>query len=145
MPLQIQGSGAQTRHFIHVDDAVSAIYVTASKGRPGDVFNIGSPDEKCIVDLADAVISLAASKSVIVTVKDRPFNDVRYWVDDALLRTLGWTPKVSFETGLTSTLQWYRERLGILSEIWPMFTAAVNALGAGDSVEPRSTHSCALY
>jgi len=143
-PLQLQGSGSQTRHFIHVDDAASAIYIAASKGVRGDVFNIGSPDEKCIVDLAQTIISLTASKSVVVTVKDRPFNDVRYWVDDTLLQNLGWSPRVSLESGLASTIQWYRERLGTLDAIWPTFASAVEALETSTKTV-QAGHSCALH
>lgn len=40
---------------------------------------------------------------------DRPFNDRRYAVDATRLRELGWRPKVAFEDGLRSTVEWYRE------------------------------------
>ena len=129
LPIQIQGSGDQTRHFVHVDDAADAIYYAASRGVRGDIFNIGSNTEKSIVQLAHAVVDALGSTSTITYVKDRPFNDVRYWVDDTLLRTLGWAPKVPFDRGLAETIQWYQDRLAVLGDIWPTFNSAVNALG----------------
>lgn len=39
--------------------------------------------------------------------RDRPFNDLRYAVDGTKLRELGWKPQVSFEQGLTNTVDWY--------------------------------------
>ena len=129
LPIQIQGSGDQTRHFVHVDDAADAIFYAASRGVRGDIFNIGSNTEKSILQLAHAVVDALASTSTITYVKDRPFNDVRYWVDDTLLRTLGWAPKIPFDRGLADTIQWYKDRLAVLGDIWPTFNTAVTALG----------------
>ena len=79
-------------------------------------------------DIKASASASASASSSITYVKDRLFNDVRYWVDDTLLRTLGWLPRISFETGLRDTVQWYKDRLHVLADIWPHYASAVGAL-----------------
>ena len=67
-PLQIYGSGLQTRSFCHVEDTVAAIYALTETGKFGEAYNIGSNDEVSILQLADKVIRAAGSMSTVTFV-----------------------------------------------------------------------------
>jgi dTDP-glucose 4,6-dehydratase len=50
-----------------------------------------------------------ADESLVRHVADRPGHDRRYSIDDAKLRSLGWSPVIGLEDGLAETAAWYRE------------------------------------
>jgi dTDP-glucose 4,6-dehydratase len=141
LPLQFQGSGLQSRHFLYVDDAVSAITIVLGKGVLGNTYNIGSDEEYTIQEVAakiqgSDVGSHAGGKDddeddtplPILHTSDRPFNDQRYWLNDERVRQLGWQPKVSFAEGLARTREWYTGHLTHLQDIWPTAWDAVHSL-----------------
>ncbi len=62
------------------------------------------------VDLTHMLLRLAERpESLIKPVQDRQGHDLRYSLDTAKLRALGWQPEVPFEDGLRDTVRWYRE------------------------------------
>jgi 3,5-epimerase/4-reductase len=124
LPIQIQGTGHQTRHFLYVMDAARAISTIASRGVSGEAYNIASDDELCILDL----LKFLTSSKDVVFVKDRAFNDQRYWVHDGKLRHLGWLPQVSFVDGWKLTKEWYLDNIHNLGVIWPSYEEAIAAL-----------------
>lgn len=80
------------------------------KGEIGQVYNVDSQDEISNLDLAGKLLGrfgVTDIASSIQHTRDRPFNDLRYAVDGEKLRELGWKPQVSFEQGLTNTVEWY--------------------------------------
>jgi UDP-glucose 4,6-dehydratase len=123
-PLQLQGSGAQTRHFLYVDDAAAAILTVAARGVSGQAYNVGSDVELSMAELAQVI---AADAVPIVHVADRAFNDRRYLLADAKLRKLGWAPAVTWADGLARTREWYKTC--DLETTWPAARAALCALG----------------
>lgn len=96
----IYGDGSQTRSFLYVDDLIEGFFVALAKGQSGDVFNIGSPDERTISSLhaeAERVLEVA------IPVVHHPHfirDHQRRCPDVGRIAALGWTPKVSLETGL---------------------------------------------
>ena len=71
------------------------------KGEKGEIYNIGSEEEYTILELAEKLISLLGkSKDSIDFVKDRPYNDKRYHINNNKLKELGWNPLVEFDEGL---------------------------------------------
>lgn len=83
----------------------------------GQTYNVGSTDESSNLDLCRRLLDLMgiahntpeASRRWVKYTHDRPFNDRRYAVDGSKLRKLGWEPKTSFEAGLRTTVDWYRQ------------------------------------
>ena len=134
LPLQFQGTGHQSRHFLYVDDAASAVAAAMSRGAVGGTYNVGSDEELTIRQLARKIRGKgddsedSDDETSTVTVPDRPFNDCRYWIDDGKLRALGWAPRVEFSDGLCRTREWYTAVLLNLDTIWPDAWAAVRAL-----------------
>lgn len=112
-PLPLYGDGKNVRSWLHVDDHSSAIMLVLTKGRPGEVYNIGGGEEseKQNVEVTQAILSvLGKPKDLVRHVQDRLGHDRRYAVDYSKINSeLGWSPTVGFEQGLQETVSWYKE------------------------------------
>jgi len=104
LPLPLHGSGGAKRCFIHASDAVDAVALVMSLGTKGEIYNVGGGYELTVEDLALRINSMTSSNGGLRNVQDRPYNDMRYLLDDSKLRALGWFPKVPFEAGLIETV-----------------------------------------
>ena len=109
LPLPVYGDGKQVREWLHAEDHCAAIELVLRDGAPGEVFNVGG-EERENLHVTERILELTgADRSLIRHVEDRAGHDRRYALDDAKLRSLGWSPQHSFgETGLRSTVDWYR-------------------------------------
>ncbi|MDA1195613.1 MAG: SDR family oxidoreductase [Planctomycetota bacterium] len=111
-PLRVFGDGTQTRSFCYVDDTVRGIMTLLAKG-DGSPVNVGSPGEMSILEFAHLIRELAGSESEIIheaAMQDDPQR--REPVIDRA-RALGWQPEVPLREGLTRTIAWFREKLGV--------------------------------
>jgi dTDP-glucose 4,6-dehydratase len=108
--LPIYGDGLYVREWLHVEDHCRALAAVLAQGRPGEVYNIGSGDERPNLDVAKRILSLTGRpESLLRHVKDRPGHDRRYAIESIRVRQeLGWAPKVPFEEGLAQTIAWFR-------------------------------------
>lgn len=108
----IFGSGSQTRSFCYVSDLVNGILRLMASGE-NDPVNIGNPQEMSIEDMARLVIAMTGSKSQVVF-KPLPTDDPKVRQPDITrARTLlGWEPQVSLDEGLTSTIAYFRRKIG---------------------------------
>ena len=112
-PLILHGDGTNTRRYLYAGDAADAFDTILHRGQIGEIYNVGSRDEISNSDLAHKILNTFdidpdKHNGYIQHVKDRPFNDKRYAVDAGKLRGLGWEQKTTFETGLKTTVDWYR-------------------------------------
>ncbi len=106
----LYGEGLNIRDWMHVMDHCRGVDTIIERGRPGEVYNIGGGNEVRNVDLTHMLLRLAdRPDSLIKRVQDRQGHDLRYSLDTSKLRTLGWSPEVTFEQGLQDTVRWYRE------------------------------------
>ncbi len=110
LPLPVYRSSDNKREWLHVDDHCRAIDLILRDGRLGETYNVGSGTERSIDEIADAVLGLTGRPSGLKTyVPDRPGHDRRYLLDHGKIeRELGWRPRIGFEDGLRSTVDWYR-------------------------------------
>ena len=108
--LPLYASTQNRREWLHVDDHCSAIELVLEGGREGETYNVGSGLERSIEEIADLMLDLTGKPESLKTiVPDRPGHDRRYLLDsDKLRRELGWEAEISFESGLLSTVEWYR-------------------------------------
>ncbi len=107
--LPLYGKGTNVREWIHAMDHASAVELLLKKGKPGEIYNVGSGEELNNIELTMKIIeSLGKDESSIERVADRPGHDLRYSLDSSKLRALGWKPKINFEAGLAETVAWYR-------------------------------------
>ncbi len=117
--LPVYGDGKNIRDWLYVGDHCEAITTVLEKGTPGNSYNIGGSNEKqnievveIICDALDKKVGLLrpgfARRSLITFVSDRLGHDRRYAIDAGKIKdTLGWQPKVMFETGIDMTVDWY--------------------------------------
>jgi dTDP-glucose 4,6-dehydratase len=110
IPVPLYGTGMNIRDWMHVTDHCRGVDTVIEKGTPGEVYNIGGGNEVRNVDLTHRLLKLAdRPDSLIKPVQDRQGHDLRYSLDTAKLRKLGWAPQVVFDEGLHDTVKWYRE------------------------------------
>ena len=116
--IPVYGAGKNIRDWLYVEDHVHALSIVLQAGKPGQTYNIGARNEHTNLDLVthichilDELYPRASSQSyaeLISFVTDRPGHDLRYAIDPVKIeKELRWKPKVSFETGLQKTVQWY--------------------------------------
>ena len=116
-PLPVYGDGLFTRDWLYVKDHALAIDLVFHNGVPGETYNIGGFNEWKNIDLVKLLCRLmdeklgrdaGESEQLITYVKDRPGHDRRYAIDATKInRELGWKPTVTFEQGLSETIDWY--------------------------------------
>lgn len=116
-PLPVYGDGQYTRDWLYVVDHARAIDAVLHRGELGETYNIGGFNEWKNIDLIQLMCRLMDQKlgrpegdsaSLITYVTDRPGHDRRYAIDASKIqRDLGWEPSVTFEQGLSLTLDWY--------------------------------------
>ena len=111
----IYGDGSQTRSFCYVDDLIEAMLrmMDSEKGFFGPV-NVGNPGEFTMLELAEKVLRLTASKSRLVH-KALPADDPKQRRPDISLARdkLDWEPKIALEDGLKETIAYFRKLLGV--------------------------------
>ncbi|HEX6332832.1 MAG TPA: dTDP-glucose 4,6-dehydratase [Flavisolibacter sp.] len=116
-PLPVYGDGLYTRDWLYVKDHAIAIDLVFHKGRQGESYNVGGFNEWKNIDLVKLLCrqmdeklgrTPGESEQLITYVKDRPGHDRRYAIDASKInRELGWKPSVTFEEGLSETIDWY--------------------------------------
>jgi dTDP-glucose 4,6-dehydratase len=116
-PLPVYGDGKYTRDWLYVIDHAIAIDLVFHKGKNHETYNIGGFNEWQNIDLVKLLCQKMDEKlnreqgesaKLITYVKDRPGHDLRYAIDANKIHSeLGWQPTVTFEEGLTETINWY--------------------------------------
>ncbi len=126
-PLPVYGDGKYTRDWLYVKDHARAIDAIFHKGKVFDTYNIGGFNEWQNIDLVKLLCKTmdeklgnkpGTSDSLITYVKDRPGHDKRYAIDATKISTeLGWKPSVTFEQGLSETIDWYLQNQDWLNHV----------------------------
>ena len=130
-PLPVYGDGLQVRDWLHVEDHCAAIALALTKGRPGEVYNIGGNSETANIEIVRRICALVDARidaspalraaypgapatsggraaDLITHVRDRPGHDRRYAIDCAkAARELGYAPSRDLARGLEETIDWY--------------------------------------
>jgi dTDP-glucose 4,6-dehydratase len=126
-PLPVYGDGLYTRDWLFVKDHAAAIDLVFHQGKTGDSYNVGGFNEWRNIDLVKLLCKLmdeklgkptGESEKLVTYVKDRPGHDRRYAIDATKINTeLGWKPSVTFEEGLSQTIDWYLENEAWLEDV----------------------------
>ena len=106
----LYGNGLNVRDWLHVDDHCRGIALALTKGRAGEVYNIGGGTELTNVELTHKILkAMGVGEEFIQPVEDRKGHDLRYSVDISKInKELGYSPQVNFEEGLEQTINWYK-------------------------------------
>jgi dTDP-glucose 4,6-dehydratase len=108
----VYGDGSNRREWLFARDFAAAVLTVLDHGEPGDVYNIGGGFELPNLELAARICEVAGAPELLIElVPDRPGHDFRYSLDWSKLGALGWKPEVGFDTGLRTTVDWYRDRV----------------------------------
>ena len=126
-PLPIYGDGKYTRDWLFVIDHARAIDTVFHQGKNGDSYNIGGFNEWKNIDLVKELCKqmddklgrqAGTSEKLIQFVKDRPGHDLRYAIDATKIKNeLGWEPSVTFEEGLSKTIDWFLQNQEWLEQV----------------------------
>ena len=118
-PIALHGGGHHVRDWIYVGDHCEALDLILHKGKPGEVYNIGSDTEKSTIEISKIILGiLGKPDSLLTVVPDRPGNDLRYSIDTTKIRRdLAWEPRQSFEEGIFKTIQWYQHNIDWVERI----------------------------
>jgi len=126
-PLPVYGDGNFTRDWLYVQDHAKAIDLIFHKGKNHETYNIGGFNEWKNIDLVRLLCAQmdkklgrekGESEKLITFVKDRPGHDKRYAIDATKLnKELGWYPSVTFEEGLSKTIDWFLENTQWLESV----------------------------
>ncbi|MCI0920639.1 dTDP-glucose 4,6-dehydratase [Sphingobacterium rhinopitheci] len=126
-PLPIYGDGKYTRDWLYVIDHAKAIDLVFHKGKVGDSYNVGGFNEWKNIDLVKELCKQMDEKlgrqsgesaQLITFVKDRPGHDLRYAIDATKInKELGYVPSVTFEEGLSKTIDWFLENEDWLNNV----------------------------
>lgn len=116
-PLPVYGDGKYTRDWLFVEDHAAAIDLVFHEGALKETYNIGGFNEWQNIDLVHLLCKVmdvklgrpeGSAAQLITFVTDRPGHDLRYAIDASKInQELGWKPSVTFEQGLSRTIDWY--------------------------------------
>ena len=125
--IPVYGTGQNVREWLYVSDCAEAIFEITEKGKIGEIYNVGSNQERRNIDVVKTILKiLNKNEDLIEFVKDRPGHDFRYSLDTTKIKNeLGWEAKTTFEEGIEKTVKWYIEnmawvekKLKYLKEYW---------------------------
>ena len=107
----LYGQGLNVRDWLHVDDHCRGIALALTKGRAGEIYNIGGGTELTNLELTYKILEvMGVGEEAIERVEDRKGHDLRYSVDISKISSeLGYRPEVNFDEGLKATANWYKE------------------------------------
>ena len=106
----LYGNGLNIRDWLHVDDHCRGIALALTKGKSGEVYNIGGGTELTNLELTYKILqAMYVGEEFIQPVEDRKGHDLRYSVDiTKISNELGYSPQVNFDQGLLETINWYK-------------------------------------
>jgi dTDP-glucose 4,6-dehydratase len=109
----VYSRGENVREWLFVSDCADAVFEVMEKGTPGEVYNVGSGEEKRNIDVVKAILKiLKKSEELIEFVKDRPGHDFRYSLNSVKIeKEIGWKRKTLFSEGIEETVKWYVDNM----------------------------------
>ncbi|MCX5871818.1 MAG: GDP-L-fucose synthase [Deltaproteobacteria bacterium] len=109
--LEVWGSGAVLREFLHVDDLADACVFLMKNYDALEIVNIGSGYDLSILDLAELLKDVVGFKGELLFKTDMPDGVPQKLLDISRITALGWIPRISLREGLESTYEWYLKNL----------------------------------
>ena len=107
-PLTVYGDGSAVRSYLYIADVAAAYDTVLHRGALGQIYNIGRIKERSVLEVAhDVAAAFGLPRVPVQHVRDRAFNDRRYFISNDKLLALGWEETTSWEEGLRKTIDWY--------------------------------------
>jgi len=106
----LYGDGKNIREWIYVEDACSGIDKILHEGNIGEIYNIGSGEERSNIEVVTILQEqMQQGKGMVNFIKDRKGHDFRYSLNSSKIRKMGWRPRYKFDESLVKTIMWYKE------------------------------------
>jgi len=130
MPLTVENRGIATRDFIYVDDIVKGLMLCATRGEAGEVYNLASGVETSIQELATTINEFTGNPAAIDYLAPRTWDHSgkRFGSTKKSELVLGFKPKISLQEGLSLTVDWTRENLGLIESCMARHSAHLAAI-----------------
>ena len=109
IPFKIQGDGSETRAFVHIDDMIDGLIHILDKGEHMNIYHVGNPEELSIASIATKVINYFGREAELISTPLMAGSPKRRCPNITKLCKLGYTPKISFDEGLPSIADWYKQ------------------------------------
>jgi len=111
--IPVYGDGRNVRTWLYVEDFTGAVLSILEKGKIGEIYNIGSNEEKENIDVIKKILALLGKgEDLMEFVPDRPGHDLRYSLDTSKVeRETGWKARTSFDEGIEKTVKWYLDNI----------------------------------
>ena len=109
--LNVWGSGAPLREFLHVDDCADALVFLTTRYSGAQHVNVGSGEEISIAELARLVLRVVGHEAELNFDTSKPDGTPRKLMDNTKLRSMGWSPRVPLEDGVRAAYEAYRAGL----------------------------------
>ena len=103
------GDGSAKREFLHVDDLAEASYVAMKKYDKPDHINVGTGVDVTIKELSELISSIVGYDRDINWDTTKPNGTPRKVLNVDIIKSLGWTPKISLSDGISQTYDWYKK------------------------------------
>ena len=113
IPFLIQGDGKQTRSFIHIDDMIDGLMLIIEKGVHQNIYHVGNPEEITIAQVAEKIFRYLGRDMQLETKGLLAGSTERRCPDIKKLKSLGFSPKISFDKGLPSVIDWYLSKASL--------------------------------
>jgi dTDP-glucose 4,6-dehydratase len=109
--IPVYGAGDNIRDWLHVKDHCIAIDKIVRDGKIGETYCVGGGAEKTNMEITNIILkAMGRNEEMIEHIKDRKGHDKRYAIDFTKIKNeLGWEPTVTFEEGITETIDWYKK------------------------------------
>jgi dTDP-glucose 4,6-dehydratase len=114
----VYAMGENVREWLYVSDCADAVIKIMENGIDGEIYNVGSGEEKKNIDVVKEILRiLNITDDIIEFVKDRPGHDFRYSLNSKKIKKqIGWQKNVNFSTGIRKTVNWYLENIRWVKE-----------------------------
>jgi len=98
------------REWIHVEDHVCGIDIALRYGKEGEIYNIADRNERTNICITETILNILKKPKELIRFIPDPrgkAHDLRYSMNCEKIKSLGWKPRVPFDHGLRSTVEWY--------------------------------------
>jgi CDP-glucose 4,6-dehydratase len=104
------GNPVPTRDFTYVDDIARGYVLLGERGKSSEIYHFSSGEERSVRQIVDTIVNLSSMNPVIRWNPDARRVDISRSLGDSskAKRLLGWSPRVTFEEGVKTTIDWYR-------------------------------------
>jgi nucleoside-diphosphate-sugar epimerase len=104
------GNPTPTRDFTHVDDIIRGYLLLGERGKSSEIYHFSSGEERSVRQIVDMNVKLSATNPMVLWDPDARRVDISRSLGDSskARKILGWSPRISFEEGVKTTIDWYR-------------------------------------